>query len=81
MVKIVNGQIVSEGANEPKSPFAHLKTDRPRRGSIQELQLAEQLKEQQEQSKVAQESQTPVCLRHNTFYAIIACIQVRKTAS
>jgi hypothetical protein len=61
MVKIVNGQIVVEDAEPKGSPsFAHLRLNRPRRGSIQELQLAEQLKEQQEQ-KVQEGVQTSVC--------------------
>lgn len=55
MVKIVNGHIVSEG-EAPKSPFVHLRTDRPRRSSIADLQIAEQQREKLE--KLAQEAQS-----------------------
>jgi len=56
MVKIVNGQIITEEGEAPKTPFAQLRTDRPRRSSIQDLQIAEQMKERLE--KAAQEAQS-----------------------
>jgi len=58
MVKIVNGHIINEGESKG-SPFLS-RSDRPRRGSIQELQLAEQLKQQQEQKAQEVAQTTPV---------------------
>jgi len=58
MVKIVNGHIVAEeGApTRSSSPFVGpVRTDRPRRSSIQDLQLQEQWKEKLE--KLAEENQ------------------------
>jgi len=60
MVKIVNGQIISDGSESPKSPFTQMRQDRPRRSSIQDLQLAEQLKERLEQKAAQEAATTPV---------------------
>jgi len=63
MVKIVNGQIVTEGetpsSTSTKSPFPCLARAGRRRSSIQELQLEELMKEQQAQKVAQEQSQTP----------------------